>query len=71
MEFNSRCNGNLKVRLEFDENALVKDFLDVVVSPACCICVFGRITECCMRLEGEVLVWTMDTFVEYSTGFEF
>lgn len=26
MEFNSRCNGNLKVRLEFDESALVKDF---------------------------------------------
>lgn len=71
MELNSRCNGNRKVRLEFDEDALVKDFLDFVVSPACCISVFGRITECCMRLEGEVLVWTMDTFVEYSTGFEF
>lgn len=71
MQLNSRCNGNRKVRLEFDEDALVKDFLDFVVSPACCISVFGRITECCMRLEGEVLVWTMDTFVEYSTGFEF
>lgn len=71
MELNSRCNGNRKVRLEFAEDALVKDFLDFVVSPACCISVFGRITECCMRLEGEVLEWTMDTFVEYSTGFEF